>query len=81
MKRARTIRIAWVVLLLIPPGLVLLLIARGYSNRAIAEELVISLRTADTHVERILGKLGFTARAQVAAWAAERGLVSSGHPG
>jgi predicted ATPase len=56
---------------------VAVLIARGYSNRAIAEELVISLRTADTHVERILGKLGFTARAQVGAWAAQRGLVAA----
>ena len=56
---------------------VAVLIARGYSNRAIAEELVIIPRTADTHVERILGKLGFTARAQVGAWVAERGLVST----
>jgi predicted ATPase/class 3 adenylate cyclase/DNA-binding CsgD family transcriptional regulator len=54
------------------------LIARGYSNRAIAEELVIGLRTAETHVEHILGKLGFMARAQIGAWAAERGLVPSG---
>ena len=38
--------------------------------RPLAEELVIALRTADTHVERILGKLGFTSRAQVAAWVA-----------
>jgi DNA-binding NarL/FixJ family response regulator len=46
------------------------LIAQGRTNRQIAEELVIALRTADTHVERILGKLGFTSRAQVAAWVA-----------
>jgi DNA-binding CsgD family transcriptional regulator len=29
---------------------------------------VLSVRTVDTHVQRILGKLGFTSRAQIAAW-------------
>jgi DNA-binding CsgD family transcriptional regulator len=43
-------------------------IHRGMSNRDIAEELVLSVRTVDTHVQRILGKLGFTSRAQIAAW-------------
>ena len=41
----------------------------------IAAELVISERTADTHVANILNKLGFTARTQVAAWAARQGLL------
>ena len=50
------------------------LIAQGRTNRQIAEELVIALRTADTHVERILGKLSFTSRAQVAAWVAAQNL-------
>jgi non-specific serine/threonine protein kinase len=45
------------------------LVADGLSNRAIAARLVISQRTVDGHVERILAKLGFTSRAQVAAWA------------
>jgi predicted ATPase/DNA-binding CsgD family transcriptional regulator len=44
------------------------LIARGLSNRAIAEELVISPATAARHVANILGKLGVNSRAQVAAW-------------
>ena len=48
------------------------LLARGLSNRAVAAELVISQRTVDGHVERILAKLGFTSRAQVAAWVATR---------
>jgi predicted ATPase/DNA-binding CsgD family transcriptional regulator len=48
------------------------LIARGRSNRAIAEELTISPATAARHVANIFGKLGFTSRAQVAAWIAER---------
>jgi non-specific serine/threonine protein kinase len=46
------------------------LLARGCSNKEIAARLVISQRTAEGHVERILAKLGFTSRAQVAAWAA-----------
>lgn len=48
------------------------LIARGYTNRQIAELLVISLRTADRHVSNILNKLGVGTRTQVAAWAADR---------
>lgn len=47
------------------------LVARGLSNKAIAAELVIAQRTAEGHVEHILTKLGFTSRAQIAAWAAE----------
>jgi len=46
------------------------LIARGYSNRAIGAELVIAPATAARHVANILGKLGFSSRAQIAAWAA-----------
>ena len=46
------------------------LIAWGRSNKDIAAELVISQRTAENHVEHILTKLGFTSRAQVAAWVA-----------
>jgi predicted ATPase/DNA-binding CsgD family transcriptional regulator len=45
------------------------LIAQGKSNRAIAESLVVSERTAETHVGNILNKLGFSSRAQIAAWA------------
>ncbi len=44
------------------------LIAQGMSNKDIATTLVISQRTAESHVEHILTKLGFTSRAQVAAW-------------
>jgi ATP/maltotriose-dependent transcriptional regulator MalT len=48
------------------------LVGQGLSNRQIAEHLVISLRTAESHVENILAKFGFTSRAQVAAWYAGR---------
>ncbi|MET8800942.1 LuxR C-terminal-related transcriptional regulator, partial [Nocardia sp. NPDC004568] len=49
------------------------LVARGLSNRQIATELVVSPRTAQGHVENILAKLGFTSRAQIAAWVADSG--------
>jgi predicted ATPase/DNA-binding CsgD family transcriptional regulator len=47
------------------------LIARGLSNRGIADELVISPATAARHVANIFSKLGFSSRAQVAAWVAQ----------
>ena len=46
------------------------LIGGGRSNKEIAAALVISQRTAENHVAHILIKLGFTSRAQVAAWVA-----------
>ena len=55
------------------------LIQSGLSNRAIAQQLFVSKRTADGHVERILAKLGFSSRAQVAAWMARR--TGDGPPG
>jgi DNA-binding NarL/FixJ family response regulator len=48
------------------------LIARGLSNRAIAGELVISQATVARHVANMLTKLGFSSRAQVAAWMARQ---------
>jgi non-specific serine/threonine protein kinase len=53
---------------------VIALIAQGLTNHEIASRLVISERTADTHVQHILNKLGFRSRVQVAAWAVEHGL-------
>ncbi len=50
------------------------LVAAGYSNKRIAAELVISIRTAESHVDHILTKLGFTSRAQVASWVSARRL-------
>ena len=49
---------------------IVVLIARGLSNRQIADELVISPATAARHVANILSKLGFTKRTQIASWAA-----------
>jgi predicted ATPase/DNA-binding CsgD family transcriptional regulator len=56
------------------------LIAQGLSNKEIASAVVISQRTAEGHVEHILTKLGFTSRAQVAAWAVQR-AHRGGDPG
>jgi predicted ATPase/DNA-binding CsgD family transcriptional regulator len=48
------------------------LVSQGLSNREMAARLVISQRTAESHVEHILTKLGFNSRAQIAAWVAQR---------
>jgi DNA-binding CsgD family transcriptional regulator/tetratricopeptide (TPR) repeat protein len=50
------------------------LVSRGFSNRQIAEALVITERTAEAHVTHILDKLGLRSRAQLAVWAVERNL-------
>lgn len=50
------------------------LIAQGLTNREIASRLVIAERTADAHVEHILGKTGFGLRTRIAAWAVQTGL-------
>jgi len=55
---------------------VLALIARGLTNRQIAEELVISEHTARNHVTSILDKLGFSRRAEAAAYAARLELLA-----
>lgn len=59
------------------------LLADGLSNRDIAERLVISKRTADTHIENIFSKLGFNSRSQVAAMIAElsKNAAVTGLPG
>lgn len=51
------------------------LVARGKSNRDIAEDLVLGERTIETHVGNILSKLGFSSRTQIATWAVESGLT------
>jgi predicted ATPase/DNA-binding CsgD family transcriptional regulator len=68
-----------------PPGLrrtltrrereVAVLTARGLTNRDIAAQLFLSVRTVEVHVDHILTKLGFHTRTQLAAWAHEEGLL------
>ncbi len=48
------------------------LVADGLSNRHIAARLLIAQRTAESHVEHILTKLGFSSRAQIATWITEQ---------
>ncbi len=54
---------------------VIRLIAKGYPNRQIAEELLISDRTVSTHVGRILKKLQLENRTQIALYALRKGLA------
>lgn len=55
---------------------VLRLLAKGLSNKAIAQELGIGEGTVKTHVSRILTKLDLASRTQAAIWAMQRGLTS-----
>ncbi len=57
------------------------LLARGYTNRQIAEALVITVGSAHLHVVRLLAKLGFHTRAQAAAWAVAHGAPTLGSAG
>ena len=56
------------------------LIAQGKTNREIAVILVIAERTADTHVQHILNKLGLGSRAQIAGWAVAHGVHTLSSP-
>jgi DNA-binding NarL/FixJ family response regulator len=49
------------------------LVAGGLTNKQIGARLFISERTVDSHVRSILNKLGFSSRAQIAAWMASPG--------
>lgn len=50
------------------------LIAQGKSNREIAEAMTVGVKTIETYVTRILNKLNFDSRVQIATWAVEKGL-------
>jgi len=51
------------------------LVARGLTNRQIADVLVVTVRTAENHVQHILEKLSLSNRAQIASWATSNSLV------
>jgi DNA-binding CsgD family transcriptional regulator len=55
---------------------VLVLMAEGASNKAIARQLGISVHTAKFHVGSILGKLDATGRTDAVAHAARRGVIN-----
>ncbi len=48
------------------------LVSNGLSNQEIANSLFLSVRTVETHVDRILGKLGFHNRTRLASWVREQ---------
>ena len=52
-------------------------VAQGTTNQEIADELVVSVKTVEAHITRILSKLGFSSRTQIATWAVEKGLASA----
>ncbi|UCF60972.1 MAG: response regulator transcription factor [Anaerolineaceae bacterium] len=54
---------------------VLKLVAKGYTNSKIAEQLVISVGTVKGHVSNILSKLQLTDRTQAAVYAWQEGLI------
>jgi DNA-binding NarL/FixJ family response regulator len=54
---------------------VLRLLARGHTNQEIAKQLYISVRTAETHRAHIMQKLRLQSRAELVAYALERGLL------
>jgi DNA-binding NarL/FixJ family response regulator len=55
---------------------ILALVAQGHSNRDIADRLVISERTARTHVSNVLSKLQLSSRTQAALLAIREGLIT-----
>lgn len=54
---------------------VLRLIARGYAYKEVARELVISIKTVETHVSAVLRKLQLSNRHELTRWATDRRLV------
>jgi non-specific serine/threonine protein kinase len=54
---------------------VAVLVAGGLTNREIAGQLYLSVRTVEVHVDHILTKLGCRNRTELAAWAHEEGLL------
>jgi DNA-binding NarL/FixJ family response regulator len=54
---------------------VVILLTHGLNNREIGDELVITRKTAEAHVNHILSKLNLTSRLQIVAWAYEHGLA------
>jgi DNA-binding NarL/FixJ family response regulator len=54
---------------------VLRLLARGNTNRQIAELLALSIRTIESHRANLMGKLGLTSRVELVTYAEEHGLL------
>ena len=50
---------------------------RGKTNREIAAELFVGVRTVEAHITRILTRLGFSSRTEIALWAVARGMTTA----
>jgi len=59
---------------------VLGLLARGRSNREIAQALVVTPKTAANHIEHIYTKLGISSRAAATLYATQHGLMGAFEP-
>ena len=57
---------------------VLCLVARGHSNKVVAQKLDISAGTVKAHMKAILGKLNASTRTEAASIAQQRGLIAGG---
>jgi DNA-binding CsgD family transcriptional regulator len=57
---------------------VLALLARHYTNREVADELVLSIRTVERHVANIYGKIGVSNRRLATAYARDHGVLADG---
>ncbi|MCT2535897.1 response regulator transcription factor [Aquibacillus koreensis] len=57
---------------------VLTLIAKGYSNKEIAEQLIISVKTVETHKSNLMEKLQMRTRPELVAFALKKGLIGYG---
>lgn len=55
---------------------IVVLIAQGKSNREIADALIVTKRTVETHINNILSKINVTSRTQIVVWALEHGLTT-----
>jgi DNA-binding NarL/FixJ family response regulator len=60
---------------------VAILVSRGLTNRQIADELIITRKTVETHVSHLLAKLGLVSRVQIATWGLRHGGVSADDAG
>ena len=60
---------------------VLGLVARGSSNKQIAQHLVVTPKTVSNHVEHIYSKIGVSSRAAATLYATQQGLLGTYEPG
>jgi predicted ATPase/DNA-binding CsgD family transcriptional regulator len=54
---------------------VVVLISQGKSNREIAEVMTVRVKTVETYITRIMNKLNYDSRVQIATWAVKQGMT------